>query len=60
MCINVSIFKSTGKNLFSKKGFPEIDNHAENNFYHVLSEGLITLLKSERKVVTTNKNELSG
>ncbi len=41
-------------------GFPEIDNQSSNNFYQVLSEGSVLLLKSIRKKLSENKNEMSG
>ncbi|MDP1844650.1 MAG: hypothetical protein Q8K64_14640 [Sediminibacterium sp.] len=43
-----------------RTGFPAIDKHKENEFYHVLSEGRIMLIKSMNKSIETNKNEFSG
>ena len=43
-----------------KTGYPAIDKHRENEFYQVLSEGKITLIKSMNKKIETNKNEFSG
>jgi hypothetical protein len=48
------------KKYLFKSGFPKIDNQTTNNFYQVLSEGPITFLKSIRKTVAVNKNDLSG
>jgi hypothetical protein len=41
-------------------GFPPIDNQDRNNFYRVLVSGRLALLESIRKVMSTEKNELSG
>ena len=43
-----------------RTGFPSIDNQNGLNFYQVLSEGNITLLKSARKIITEKKNDISG
>jgi len=43
-----------------RTGFPAIDKHKENDFFLVLSEGKITLIKSMNKNIETNKNEFSG
>ena len=43
-----------------KSGFPKIDNQNTTNFYQVLSEGPVQLLKSVRKIIAVNKNDLSG
>jgi hypothetical protein len=41
-------------------GYPEIDNLSRNNFYQVLSDGKVTLLKSSIKKINKIKNEMSG
>jgi len=41
-------------------GYPEIDNLNRNNFYQVLSDGKITLLRSSIKKINKFKNEMSG
>lgn len=41
-------------------GYPEIDNLNRNNFYQVLSDGTVTLLKSSIKKINKTKNEMSG
>jgi hypothetical protein len=41
-------------------GYPEIDNLNRNNFYQVLSDGKVTLLKSSIKKINKVKNEMSG
>lgn len=41
-------------------GFPAIDKQTANNYYQVLSEGRIMLLKSIVKSINERKNELSG
>jgi len=41
-------------------GFPEIDNLNRNNFYQVLSDGNVMLLKSSIKKINKTKNEMSG
>ena len=43
-----------------KTGFPAIDNQNGLNFYQVLNEGNIILLKSTRKIITEKKNDISG
>ncbi|HEX3168559.1 MAG TPA: hypothetical protein VHQ93_19965 [Chitinophagaceae bacterium] len=41
-------------------GYPEIDNLNRNDFYQVLSDGKVTLLKSSIKKINKTKNEMSG
>jgi hypothetical protein len=41
-------------------GYPEIDNLNRNNFYQVISDGKVTLLKSSIKKINKTKNEMSG
>ena len=41
-------------------GYPEIDNLNRNNFYLVLSDGTVTLLRSSIKKINKIKNEMSG
>jgi len=43
-----------------QSGFPPIDNQSALNFYQVLSDGKIRLLKSLRKVIHQEKNEYTG
>ena len=51
---------SQGKNYKFQTGFPAIDNQDQNNFYQVLSEGSVSFLKSIRKNISVNKNDISG
>jgi hypothetical protein len=41
-------------------GYPEIDNLNRNNFYQVLSDGTVTLLRSSIKKINKIRNEMSG
>jgi hypothetical protein len=41
-------------------GYPEIDNLNRNNFYQVLLDGTVTLLRSSIKKINKIKNEMSG
>jgi hypothetical protein len=41
-------------------GFPAIDNQHETNFYQLLCNGKIKLLKSTRKIIHQDKDDLSG
>jgi hypothetical protein len=41
-------------------GFPPVDNQDANNLYCVLTDGAMTLLESIRKVLVTQKNDLTG
>ena len=50
---NVNFFKL-------RAGFPPIDYQTENNFYQLLSGGRIQLLKSVRKKIIQQKNDVSG
>jgi hypothetical protein len=43
-----------------QSGYPEVNNLSRNNFYQVLSDGKITMLKSSIKKVNKTKNEMSG
>lgn len=43
-----------------RTGMPPIDNHKGNEFFQVISDGKLLLLKSHSKKVDTRKNELSG
>ena len=43
-----------------QSGYPEIDNLNRNNFYQVLSDGKVTMLKSSLKKINKTKNEMSG
>jgi hypothetical protein len=43
-----------------QSGLPTIDDQNEFSFYQVISKGKISLLKSFRKAIITEKNELSG
>ena len=43
-----------------QSGYPEVDNLKRDNYYQVLSDGKVTLLKSSIKKVNKNKNEMSG
>lgn len=50
----------TGNHYKFRAGLPAIDNQKENNFYLVLSEGPVSLLKSIRKIISVNKDDISG
>jgi hypothetical protein len=41
-------------------GFPPVDEQDANNFYQVLAEGKITLLLSIRKIIATQKDDMTG
>src|ERR1051326_7140930 len=43
-----------------RTGLPAIDNQNENNFYQVFCEGHFSLIKAIRKIISVNKNEISG
>lgn len=43
-----------------QSGYPEIDNLKRDNYYQVLSDGKITMLKSTVKKINKSKNEMSG
>jgi hypothetical protein len=43
-----------------RTGFPEIDNFKSNQFYQIIADGKIALLKSVAKEIDTRKNDLSG
>ncbi len=43
-----------------QSGYPEIDDLNKNNFYQVLSDGKVTMLKSTVKKINKTKNEMSG
>ena len=49
--INAYLFRS---------GFPPIDKFSANQFYQIIADGKISLLKSLVKSIDTRKNELSG
>jgi hypothetical protein len=50
---------TTGVSEF-QTGFPPIDNQDENCFYQVISKGKISLLKFMHKIVSGQKDQLSG
>lgn len=52
----------TGKpgGIIYQSGFPPIDEQNVNNFYQLLARGKLSLLLSTRKVIATQKDELSG
>lgn len=52
--------KSQPYEYIFQTGYPEIDNLNRNNFYQVLSDGKVTLLKSSIKKINKIKNEMSG
>ena len=52
--------QSLPNNYKFQTGYPEIDNLNRNNFYQVLSDGNVTLLKSSIKKINKTKNEMSG
>jgi hypothetical protein len=43
-----------------RDGFPAIDNQDGSNFYQVLTGGRLKLLRSTRKIVSMEKNSISG
>lgn len=43
-----------------RTGIPPIDNHRSTEFYEVISDGKLLLVKSLSKQIETRKNELSG
>jgi hypothetical protein len=43
-----------------RNGFPAIDNQDGSNFYQVLADGRLDLLRSTRKIVSMEKNSISG
>lgn len=43
-----------------RTGIPAIDNHKSTEFYQVISDGKLLLVKSLSKQIETRKNELSG
>jgi len=43
-----------------QSGYPEVDNLKRGNYYQVLSDGTVTLLKSAIKKINKTKNEMSG
>jgi len=43
-----------------QNGYPPVDQQDANNFYQVLGEGKLTVLLSVRKVIATQKDEMSG
>lgn len=51
---------ASGKKEIFKPGFSTGEEPPANFFYQVLSEGAIQLLKLSRKVISINRNELSG
>ncbi|MFM9910027.1 MAG: hypothetical protein ACKVOW_11785 [Chitinophagaceae bacterium] len=56
------IDSTAGKNIPYKlrTGYPAIDYQNENNFYQLLVDGHTQLLKSVRKKVNAQKNDVSG
>lgn len=43
-----------------RTGIPPVDNHKTTEFYQVISDGKLLLVKSLSKQIETRKNELSG
>lgn len=43
-----------------QSGYPEIDNLKRTNYYQVLSDGVVTMLKSTVKKINKIKNDMSG
>lgn len=59
----VRFYAGQGKSLDTAEfqtGFPAVDLQDESSFYQVISKGKVWLLKSERKIISTEKNEFSG
>jgi hypothetical protein len=52
----------TGKpdGIIYQNGFPAVDEQDVNNFYRLLSRGKLSLLLSTRKVIATQKDEMSS
>jgi hypothetical protein len=49
-----------GRPLRFSIGYPAVDEQDSNTFYQVLSDGKLSLLHSIRKVIATQKDEMSG
>lgn len=49
-----------GAKIDFENGFPAVDVQDVNNFYQVLVRGKISLLLSIRKIIATEKDEMSG
>lgn len=43
-----------------QSGYPEVDNIKRDNYYQVLADGKVTMLKSVIKKINKTKNEMSG
>ena len=43
-----------------QSGYPEVDNLKRDNYYQVLADGKVTMLKSSIKKINKTKNEMSG
>jgi len=43
-----------------KTRYPSLDNHPTNDFYQILSEGNITLLRWQPKRIVENKTDIWG
>ena len=52
--------RASGEQLRFKNGFPAVDEQDAYNFYEVLAEGKLCLLHSRRKIIVTEKDEVSG
>jgi hypothetical protein len=46
--------------LIFRSGFPPIDNQDLKNFYQILSNGKIQFLRSSRRIISIQKDQLSG
>ena len=52
--------RTPGEQLRFQNGFPPVDEQDVYNFYEVLAEGKLWLLHSRRKIIVTEKDEVSG
>jgi hypothetical protein len=50
----------SGRNYLFRSGYPAIDKNNANSFFLVLADGNIQLLKSSRKELRVNKNDMTG
>jgi len=57
-CINY-YSKDSIKYVF-KNGYPNVDNQDQKFFYQVLTEGKVELLMKHQKIISSDKNDLTG
>lgn len=59
----ITLYDSTAEHntaLVFRSGFPPVDNQDIKNFYEVLSGGKILFLRSSRRIISEQKDQLSG